>query len=157
MDKNQSLIKIDDQLYKIEIAENEGLLNITMIATVIHNSYISILNDNAILRITERAGYIRNMCQFHKFLIEGANHKSGFNLTGKLNPGDNSLTLLLKVRLNTPDDEIMIYTIELTKIHKENIIRIEEMMLDLSNTLSNFPIGKKKIKNWIDEKIAIRT
>ena len=93
-----------------------------------HVTYISSLNDNAILHY-RKAGYIRNMCRFHKFLIEGTNHKSGFNLTGKLNPGDNSLTLLLKVRLNTPDDEIMIYTIELTKIHKENIIRIEEMML----------------------------
>ena len=122
------------------------LLNITMTATVTRDSYISILNDNATSRITEKSGYIRNIHQFRIFLIEGANHKPGFNLTGKLNPGDNSLTLTLKVRLNTVDDEIIIYTIELTKIHKVAIARMEEMMLDFSNTLSNFPINEEKIR-----------
>ena len=153
MDKNQSLIKIDDQLYKIQITKSGELLNIIMTTTVTHISYAKELDTIDIKEVTESAGYIRNVNQFYIFLNRGANMEPKYNLTGKINPQDDKLILSLAVRLDPTDDEITLYVIELSKIHKDPIVRMDEMMLDFYNIYANCPNNDEKIKNVVTDAI----
>ena len=152
MNKNQPLLKINDQLYKIQIAKSEGILNLIITNSVTHTAFESCLDDIEIKKISESAGYIRNMDQFYSFLNRGACNEPKFNLTGKINQQDNQLILSLEVKLDPVDDnETTIYVIKLNKIEMEPITRMEEMMLDFSEILANFPVNEEKLKNLVNE------
>lgn len=104
MNKNQSLIKIDNQPYKIQFTKSEGILNLIMTNTVIQQKYETIMGSDAFLKMSTSAGYIRNMDQFLVFLNYGMNCEPKFNLTGKINQQDELLVLSLEVKLDLVND-----------------------------------------------------
>ena len=132
MENNQTLIKINEQYYKIQIVKTNDILNIIVTNTITKTSFACGLNDNAIKEITQKADFIRNMDQICNYLIIGAKNEESnkFKLVGKINYDDSTLILTLIVNIGLIENETIFYVIEMSKVPKDNIIRMEEMMLD---------------------------
>ena len=157
MNNNYPPIKIENQLYDIQIDKNETMPMLVMLmrSTITHNYYECHLNSNEIKRVTKNSGYIRNMDQFYSFLSRAASREPKFNLTGQIDQQNDLLILSLEVKLDPVDDnETTIYVIEFDKLDADPIYRMEDMLLNFNKRLANFPINREKIKNLVSERLT---
>lgn len=131
-----NIIKIANQLYKIQFNKTTDLINIIITHTITKTSYTVAIDSSQVESITTKGGFIRTLDQFYVYLNAGAKNEenSKFKLTGKLNNDDSIIILALTVSLGLLEDECVLYTFELQKIQKEIITRMEEMMIDFCET-----------------------
>jgi hypothetical protein len=132
MENNQNTIKISGQLYKIHIIKGNDILNIMLTNVITKTSFACALDDKTINEITLNGGFIRNLAQLYDLLIISSKNdeNSKIGLIGKIDNNDILiLSMSLKLNIEIINDSVM-YVIELHKVQKNDIVRMEEMMLD---------------------------
>jgi hypothetical protein len=149
MDKVQTLIKINNQAYSIQISECCEFVEIVLTNIVTKTSYCCSLDEPNIRNITLTGGFIRTPRQFTGLLNLGAKNQEEngkIKLTGKIDIDDNTLLLSLTVKLDVEDmSDSILYVIPMKMVEKKDINRMEEMMLDFCNSYTS-DIDEKQIK-----------
>jgi hypothetical protein len=150
MEKVQTLIKINNQAYSIQISECCESVEIVLTNIVTKTSYCCSLDEPNIRNITLTGGFIRSPRQFSALLKLGAKNAEDTiigktELTGKIDSDDNTLLLSLTVKLDMEDmTDSILYVVPMRMVEKKDINRMEEMMLDFcKNYTSN--IDEKQI------------
>lgn len=118
---------INGDKYNIDIVKSNEL-NIVATNNVTNISYAVSLNGEKIRKITAGAGLIRDMDKFYEMFKMGLNNNENIMLAGKTGYG--ALTLILTIdivkELGYLHGDNIYYIIFLDKVHKSEIIRMEE-------------------------------
>lgn len=160
MSENQSLniidhiIEINEQPYQIVIIKEDDNLNITATSSITKNIFVCTLDNDEIKSLTSEADFLRDLDQFYDLLKNLNDIGQRISLMGKLNTQNNILILSLKWKLGISNiNDSVLFVIELTKIHKEDMVRFEEMIMDIYKNNNHTHSLQKKM----EDKLALCT
>ncbi len=138
-------IIIGNVIYKVHSVKNNDSIKITVTHSIKKYAYSAVLDEKKINQIVSNTSLICNMTKFYELFLSSFKNNPKISISGKLN--DNQIILTMSVKLIDDLSYTVDYTIVLEKIPKSDIVRLEEMMMDMHQI-------KQKLlnKKWIDVK-----